>query len=64
MTYFRSATKPFHATGIVIVKKSVRVQIAGKIKDKLALLGSSNGVNGDADEGEPSRVSEDRANSC
>ncbi|VDO18694.1 unnamed protein product [Heligmosomoides polygyrus] len=46
----RSATKPFHATGIVIVKKSVRVQIAGKIKDKLALLGSSNGVNGDADE--------------
>uniref|UniRef100_A0A7I4XXI3 DRBM domain-containing protein n=1 Tax=Haemonchus contortus TaxID=6289 RepID=A0A7I4XXI3_HAECO len=46
----RNATKPFHATGIVVVKKSIRVQIAGKIKDKLALLGSSNGVDGDADE--------------
>ncbi|VDL79675.1 unnamed protein product [Nippostrongylus brasiliensis] len=46
----RNATKPFHATGIVVVKKSVRVQIAGKIKDKLALLGTSNGANGDADE--------------
>ncbi|KAK6727028.1 hypothetical protein RB195_004996 [Necator americanus] len=43
----RNATKPFHATGIVIVKKSVRVQIAGTVKDKLALLGASNGENGD-----------------
>ncbi|EYC02575.1 hypothetical protein Y032_0099g3189 [Ancylostoma ceylanicum] len=47
----RNATKPFHATGIVVVKKSVRVQIAGTVKDKLALLGASNGENGDhADE--------------
>ncbi|VDM59650.1 unnamed protein product [Angiostrongylus costaricensis] len=48
----RNATKPFHATGIVVVKKSVRVQIAGTIKDKLALLGASNGEKDDnADEG-------------
>uniref|UniRef100_A0A158PAQ2 DRBM domain-containing protein n=1 Tax=Angiostrongylus cantonensis TaxID=6313 RepID=A0A158PAQ2_ANGCA len=47
----RNATKPFHATGIVVVKKSVRVQIAGTIKDKLALLGASNGEKDDnADE--------------